>query len=412
MWLVIPGFPSDRRAVAQLPFSRSTKDTDTLFSSQSKEHKRRIAVIENEFGEVSIDDGILATKAQEEIVTLDNGCVCCTVRGDLVKTLKDLLQRRENFDYIIVETTGLADPTPVAITFHFNEEIKNKTTMDAIVTVVDAKHVLQHLGEKKGEGEVNETVQQIAFADKIILNKTDLVTDKELRSVKDEIHSINNFAKIIETQYSKVDLNEVLDVKAFSVDKLNDIDVVGEDEKDHHHHHHECDENCDHDHHHEHHHDHHHDHDHDHDHHDYHDHHHDHHHDHDHECDESCDHDHDHHGHDHSRKTVHGSEVSSVGLSLEGELDIIRLNQWLGSFIMTRGDDIYRSKGILAVEGTNDKFVFQGVHMMTTMATSANTPGIEPWGEDEKRINKIVFIGKKLDREEITREFKSCLVKK
>ena len=104
--------------------------------------------------------------------------------------------------------------------------------------------------------------------------------------------------------------------------------------------------------------------------------------------------------------------MSSVGLSLEGELDIIRLNQWLGSFIMTRGDDIYRSKGILAVEGTNDKFVFQGVHMMTTMATSANTPGIEPWGEDEKRINKIVFIGKKLDREEITREFKSCLVKK
>merc|ERR1711959_206861 len=112
----------------------------------STEHKRRIAGIENEFGEVSVDDGILTTKAQEEIVTLDNGCVCCTVRGDLVKTLKDLLQRRENFDYIIVETTGLADPTPVAITFHFNEEIKTKTTMDAIVTVVDAKHVLQHLG--------------------------------------------------------------------------------------------------------------------------------------------------------------------------------------------------------------------------------------------------------------------------
>merc|ERR1711977_469282 len=125
----------------------------------SKEHKKRIAVIENEFGEVSIDDGIVL-HAQEEIVSLDNGCICCTVRGDLVKSLKDLLTRRENFDYIIVETTGLADPTPVAITFSFDQDIKAMTTMDSIVTVVDCKHAIQHLREKKEEGVINESVQQ------------------------------------------------------------------------------------------------------------------------------------------------------------------------------------------------------------------------------------------------------------
>ena len=359
------------------------------------EHGHKIAVIENEFGEVSIDDGLVQVdRVAEEILTLDNGCVCCTVRGDLVKTMHNLLERRHNFDYIIVETTGMADPTPVAITFQFDELLKKHTKMDAIVTVVDAAHVLQHLREKMPEGVVNESVQQIAFADKILLNKTDLVDKEKLGEVRKEIRTINAFATVMETQYSKVDLKEVLDVRAFSIEKLNNFKV--EEEEDHHHHH-----------------------DHKHDHHDHEHHKHDHH-DHDHKHDH---HDHDHHKHDHhdhddhdikhrnTKKLRHDSGVGSVGLQVEGELDIVELNQWLGTFLSTRGDDIYRSKGILCIEGTDDKFVFQGVHMMTTMATSANTPGIEPWKEGEKRMNKMVFIGKNLDRNEITEGFMKCLVK-
>uniref|UniRef100_A0A7S3CCC6 CobW C-terminal domain-containing protein n=1 Tax=Chloropicon roscoffensis TaxID=1461544 RepID=A0A7S3CCC6_9CHLO len=356
------------------------------------EHGHKIAVIENEFGEVSIDDGLVQVdRVAEEILTLDNGCVCCTVRGDLVKTMHNLLERRHNFDYIIVETTGMADPTPVAITFQFDELLKKHTKMDAIVTVVDAAHVLQHLREKMPEGVVNESVQQIAFADKILLNKTDLVDKEKLGEVRKEIRSINAFATVMETQYSKVDLKEVLDVRAFSIEKLNNFKV--EEEEDHHHHHdhdhdHDCgDPNCDHEHH-------------KHDHHDHEHHKHDH-------------HDHDDHDikHRNTKKLRHDSGVGSVGLQVEGELDIVELNQWLGTFLSTRGDDIYRSKGILCIEGTDDKFVFQGVHMMTTMATSANTPGIEPWKEGEKRMNKMVFIGKNLDRNEITEGFMKCLVK-
>ena len=358
------------------------------------EHGHKIAVIENEFGEVSIDDGLVQVdRVAEEILTLDNGCVCCTVRGDLVKTMHNLLERRHNFDYIIVETTGMADPTPVAITFQFDELLKKHTKMDAIVTVVDAAHVLQHLREKMPEGVVNESVQQIAFADKILLNKTDLVDKEKLGEVRKEIRSINAFATVMETQYSKVDLKEVLDVRAFSIEKLNNFKV--EEEEDHHHHHdhdhdheHDCgDPNCDHEHH-------------KHDHHDHEHHKHDH-------------HDHDDHDikHRNTKKLRHDSGVGSVGLQVEGELDIVELNQWLGTFLSTRGDDIYRSKGILCIEGTDDKFVFQGVHMMTTMATSANTPGIEPWKEGEKRLNKMVFIGKNLNRNEITEGFMKCLVK-
>ena len=372
------------------------------------EHGHKIAVIENEFGEVSIDDGLVQVdRVAEEILTLDNGCVCCTVRGDLVKTMHNLLERKDNFDYIIVETTGMADPTPVAITFQFDELLKKHTKMDAIVTVVDAAHVLQHLREKMPEGVVNESVQQIAFADKILLNKTDLVDKEKLGEVRKEIRTINAFATVMETQYSKVDLKEVLDVRAFSIEKLNNFKV--EEEEDHHHHHdhdhdhdHDCgDPNCDHEHH-------------KHDHHDHEHHKHDHH---NHDCgDPNCDHDHhDHHDHDikhrNTKKLRHDSGVGSVGLQVEGELDIVELNQWLGTFLSTRGDDIYRSKGILCIEGTDDKFVFQGVHMMTTMATSANTPGIEPWKEGEKRMNKMVFIGKNLDRNEITEGFMKCLVK-
>merc|ERR1712072_361525 len=274
----------------------------------SKEHKKRIAVIENEFGEVSVDDAILLESAQE----------------DLVKALHDLLERRENFDYIIVETTGMADPTPVAITFHLDEKVKSMTTMDSIVTVVDAKYVIQHLREEKPEGVVNETVVQVGFANKIILNKTDLVTPAELKAIRAELKQINSFAKVIETEYSKVDLNEVLDVKAFSIDKLGDFEVKSSEPEqkknkhDHHDHHdHKHHDHDHHDHKHDHKHDHGHDHKHDHDHHDH-------------------DHDHDHDHHDH-HETKHDHLVGSVGLQVEGELDIIALNQWLGAFFADEG---------------------------------------------------------------------------
>ena len=236
-------------------------------------------------------------------------------------------------------------------------------TLDAIVTVVDSAHVIQHLNEKKPDGTMNESVQQIAFADKILVNKTDLVDEAKLKEVKEEILSINNFAKLVECNHSKVPLDEVLDIKAFSTEKLNEFEKEfnGKPEEDHHHHHHDhdhkCeDENCTHEHHH-------HDHKHDHDHHG-----------HDHK------HEHEHHGHDHKhdhdhdhkpKKHKHDSGISSVGICVEGNLDIYKVNQWLGGFITQRGDDLYRSKGILSIEGTDDKFVFQGVHVSVTLLLSS-----------------------------------------
>jgi G3E family GTPase len=185
----------------------------------TEQHGRRIAVIENEFGEIGIDDA-LVIDAEEEIFEMNNGCICCTVRGDLIRILGNLMKRRDRFDQILIETTGLADPAPVAQTFFVDPEISSQLRLDAIVTVVDAKHLIQHLNEVKPEGVENEAVEQLAFADRVVLNKTDLVDEAGIAEVRQRISEINAFAPIIETTFGKVDLSAILDVGAFDLDRV------------------------------------------------------------------------------------------------------------------------------------------------------------------------------------------------
>ncbi|MCW6009585.1 GTP-binding protein [Micromonospora sp. CPCC 205371] len=171
----------------------------------TEQHGMRIAVIENEFGEIGIDDA-LVLDAEEEIFEMNNGCICCTVRGDLIRILGALMRRRDRFDRILVETTGLADPAPVAQTFFVDDEIRDQLRLDAIVTLVDAKHILTHLDEVKPDGVENEAVEQVAFADRIILNKTDLVTDTDLCDIRTRLRQVNALAEIIPAQHAKLDL--------------------------------------------------------------------------------------------------------------------------------------------------------------------------------------------------------------
>ncbi|GIL71418.1 hypothetical protein Vretimale_2715 [Volvox reticuliferus] len=359
----------------------------------SANHGKKIAVIENEFGEVGIDDA-LVMESKEEIFEMNNGCVCCTVRGDLIRILNKLIKRKGKFDAIMIETTGLANPGPVIQTFFVDDNIKDACVLDAVLTVVDAKHVMQHLDDVKPDGVVNEAVQQVAFADKILLNKTDLVTAEELEEVRERIKHMNKPAEIIECKHSAVDVSQLLGINAFSLERLLNMDPEflgsGEDGHD--------DSDDDHDHHK---------------------------HGHEHKCSEQCKdgkhhHDHEkkhhhgehgkgkkahkHHHHDHK----HDDNVTSVGFELEGELDMQKLNMWLSKLLQERGADLYRSKGILSIKGSDDKHVFQGVHMLLQFSSSAEGVG-RPWKEGEKRISRIVFIGKNLNREELLERLQSCL---
>lgn len=184
-------------------------------------HGMKFAVIENEFGEVGVDENILSENANEEVIEVMNGCICCTVRGDLVVALGKLYSRVSQFDGVIIETTGLADPAPVVQTFFVDEDIKAKYRLDSVITVVDAKHIMERLREVKPEGVENESVEQIAFADKVLLNKTDLVPDaKELDQIEAEIKKLNPAAAICRTQYSKLDPKELLNIQAFELDRV------------------------------------------------------------------------------------------------------------------------------------------------------------------------------------------------
>ena len=340
------------------------------------QHGRRVAVVENEFGEVGVDAGLVegATGAREEIFEMSNGCVCCTVRGDLIRILRELLARPEPFDHILIETTGLADPAPVAQTFYMDEDLKRGLALDAVITVVDAKHVLLHLDERKAGGAVNECLQQVAFADRLLLNKVDLVDGGEKARVLRRLREVNGYCRIVETTQSSVSVDEILGIEAFSLERMlekGDAFVpqsppshAGTEGA-------PCGEaNC---------------------------------------ADPDCSHhSHDHvHGHDHSHH--HDSSVSSVGLECAGSVCINKVNTWLSSLLRDHGPDLYRSKGILAVEGSDHKFVFQGVHSLLTMTSSEEGIGRD-WRPGEKRSNRIVFIGKHLHRAQLEADFKACLV--
>ena len=431
----------------------------------SEKHGKRIAVIENEFGEVGVDHQ-LVIGAEEELFETNNGCICCTVRGDLIRILGQLMKRRDKFDYIIIETTGMADPGPVAQTFFLDDELKNQFSLDAIVTMVDAKHFLQHVDE------LNEPAEQVAFADLVLLNKTDLVDPATLARIEARIRGINGTAKIHRTRNADVAIDKVLNVGAFDLQRALTVDgsflepeypfewggvyqlAAGDyllktgGQHDHHAH------------------------------------------DHDH-------HDHEAHAHDDLGLVVlplsaatqaaldtavepavrtfaevstevachgalaqipghyeidvshpgadfkltiaeagayalfcehhpdefalrlegvaptaerrfashhHEDDISSIGISDPRPLDPAKLNQWLDYLLKTRGQDIFRMKGVLNVKGEDRRQVFHGVHMMFDAQPE------RPWGS-ATRMNSLVFIGRGLDRAEFEAGFESAVAK-
>lgn len=434
----------------------------------SENHGKKLAVIENEFGEVGVDNQ-LVIQSEEELFEMNNGCICCSVRGDLIRILGRLLKRKDKLDGILIETTGLANPAPVAQTFFTDDEMKQAFRLDAIVTVVDAKHVIQHLSAD------DESVKQVAFADVILLNKTDLVSPAELDALEARIKHINGVARIHRTRNCDVNLDRVLDVGGFNLSRATELDpqfmepeypfewagayalpagthelVIG---------------HCDHDHGHDHGHDHAHAH-----------------HGNPNELDlvvmpvksleesdlatardaaalvfadwesrtkegetiqpgatlhrllladgngkyrlkldtpgfylvfESCGHDplHIHvmgetakpgWQHDYHAAHEHNSAVTSVGINTPGDLDGKKLNDWISELLRTKGGDIYRMKGVLAVKGSNKRLVFQGVHMLFDAKFDRE------WGS-APRTNTLVFIGKNLERPALTEAFKACL---
>ena len=346
----------------------------------SEPHGKKYAVIVNEFGEIGIDND-LVVGADEEVFEMNNGCVCCTVRGDLIRILEGLMKRKGKFDAIIVETTGLADPAPVAQTFFIDEEVGRKARLDAVVTVADAKWLTERLKDAP------EAKNQIAFADVILLNKTDLVSRDELDEVEGRIRGINPYARVIRTTKCDVPLDAVLDKGAFDLDRILSIEPAFLEADDHAH---------DHGHHHGHGHDHHH------------------HHEHGPDC--GCGHDHaagedhghKHHDHGHGEhshgglKHYHDETMQSVAFEIPGDVDANKFMPWVNNLAQTEGQNFLRWKGILAFAGEPRRFVFQGVHMILDGDLQRE------WRPDEKRRSKIVFIGKELDEAKLRQGFEAC----
>ncbi len=321
----------------------------------SEPHGKKYAVIVNEFGEIGIDND-LVVGADEEIFEMNNGCICCTVRGDLIRILDGLIRRKGNFDAIIVETTGLADPAPVAQTFFMDETVGRRTKLDAVVTVADAKWLNERLKDAP------EAKNQIAFADVILINKTDLVTSEQLSEVEARIRGINPYAKLHKTERAKVPLDAVLGRKAFDLDRILELepDFLGVDDHDH-------------------------------------DHHHDHAHGHDHSEEE---------GHAHRQgglKHYHDQEMQSIALQTDKPLDPDKFFPWVQDLVQKEGPNILRCKGILAFKDDEERFVFQGVHMIL------DGDHQRPWKADEKRDSRIVFIGRNLPGKLISEGFESCV---
>ncbi len=314
-------------------------------------HGKKYAVIVNEFGEIGIDND-LVVGADEEVFEMNNGCICCTVRGDLMRILNDLMRRKGKFDAIIVETTGLADPAPVAQTFFVDENVGRQTKLDAVVTVADAKWLNDRLKDAP------EAKNQIAFADVILINKTDLVSPAELSEVEARIRAVNPYARLHKTERAKIPLNEILERNAFDLDRILDLEPAFLEGEEH-----------DHDHHHE--------------------------------------HDHDHgDGHDHRHgglKHYHDEEMQSISLKSDKPLDADKFFPWVEDLVQKEGPSILRSKGILSFKGDDRRFVFQGVHMIL------DGDHQRPWNRDEKRESRIVFIGRNLPGRKIAEGFESCV---
>ena len=312
----------------------------------SENHGKRYAVVVNEFGEIGIDNDLIV-ESDEEVFEMNNGCVCCTVRGDLIKVIDGLVKRPGGFDGILVETTGLADPAPVAQTFFMDDDVRTRAKLDAVVTVADAKHLLGSLANSP------EAQEQIGFADVILLNKSDLVSPDELAEVEARIRAINPHAIVHKTERCAIPLDRVLDRGAFDLDRILSLDpefLEGHDE---------------------------HDHDHDHD---------------------DHDHDHEHHHHHHD---IEGQGIANVSLR-GGDLDPQKFFPWIQEITQVQGPDILRLKGILAFKDDPERYVVQGVHMIVEGDHQRR------WREDETHESRLVFIGRKLETDLLTAGFQAC----
>ena len=292
----------------------------------TEQHGRKYAVIVNEFGEQGIDND-LVVDADEEVFEMNNGCICCTVRGDLIRILSGLMKRADKLDAIIVETTGLADPAPVAQTFFVDQDVADRTKLDAIVTVADAVHLSSQLVDH------HEAEEQIAFADVILLNKVELVEDNDIVKVNDRIRKINPFAKIIKTTRCDAPLDEIVGLNAFSLDRVLDIEP------------------------------------------------------------DFLESDHDH---------EHDDDVTSLSFVSDTPLDMDKFQDWFGNLLRTKGQDILRSKGILNFKGEDERYVFQGVHMLMDASPMGK------WPEGKERSSRLVFIGRNLESMNLKEGFENC----
>ncbi|CAN6486932.1 unnamed protein product [Victoria cruziana] len=275
----------------------------------TSQHGKRIAVIENEYGEVDIDGSLVAShnRVAEDIIMVNNGCLCCTVRGDLVKMLLKLVkQKKDLIDHIIIETTGLAKPGPVIETFCTDDLVARHVKLDGVVTLVDCKHATRHLDEVKPRWVVNEAVEQVAYADRIILNKVDLVTEAELKALRKRIQLINGMAQIREAKFGDVDMDFVLGIGGYELDRI-EHEIQGDLSEESTKHNEHCHE----------------------------------------------------HGHGHHHDLVHDAAVSSVSIVSDKTLDLDEVNDWLERVVEEKGDDLYRLKGVLSVNDACGRYVIQ-----------------------------------------------------
>ena len=328
----------------------------------SEAHGQKIAVIENEFGEENIDNEILVADTTENIIQMSNGCICCSIRDDLRSTLADLAEKKRkgelDFERVVIETTGLADPGPVAQTFFMDDEVAEQYLLDAILTLVDAKHAAEQLNERQ------EARRQVGFADQIFISKSELVDAETLDALTHRLKHMNPRAPMRATHFGEVAIKEVFDLRGFNLNAKLDIDpdFLKADDHDHGHDHH----------------------------------------DHDHEHGEHCDHPSHQHGHGHHHH--HDDDVKSFVYRADKAFNPAKLEDFLGAIVQVYGPRMLRYKGVLDMQGTDRKVIFQGVHQL--MGSDLGPV----WQDNETRTSKMVFIGIDLPKDILLQGLEQCLI--